>query len=432
MNNAMFKLLLDQKKLDAPILSMDFNLAFTMDAYSVYDEVHSDHGGIVYAQIYETNTSLMHVSLYQFEMDMVYFNKSGSLPGKKKFFKNIASERILSNFRFNCNIESYISAMNETSIMNVDVQMEPLVFAMGMRQLRKLMDMSSQLNEYMLQMSEPYFPQVKPEYIQNGKVHLPKRQKQSARRRLRHALILSRAKKIIQNNIEQSKKLNQNTTVYVNTNSFNNHMNLGVKIDKFGMVLFDNTSSAKVILLELNMTKLMVKGNMNSKIRDKNNMKLALYEMMTADIIPRTKFNLKTLAMYMDVLFSFDINYFNINNSEFEPLIERFNMGVNIVQVSPFFKQNIYVTTNDIINFDLSLDSIISLNKFMLTFSQNQNMWEKEQHKINLLEPINNEGKIDIQKETGNEKVLIIDNNTGLNVVLYFDDNPNYKISIPC
>ena len=47
-------------------------------------------------------------------------------------------------------------------------------------------------------------------------------------------------------------------------------------------------------------------------------------------------------------------------------------MGVTMLQVAPFCKSKLYVTTNDIINFNLSTDGVIALNKFLLTFMQDE------------------------------------------------------------
>ena len=63
MNNTMFKLPLDHIKTTEPILSMYFNMTFSMDAANVYDDLIAIPSRKLLAQIYETKTSFMHVSL---------------------------------------------------------------------------------------------------------------------------------------------------------------------------------------------------------------------------------------------------------------------------------------------------------------------------------------------------------------------------------
>ena len=123
MNNTMFKLPFNPNNLEEPLLSMYFDLTFTMDAKNVYDDIITHPSNKVLAQIYETKTSYMHVSLSQCEFDIVYL-----IPNTKHFTHNISSERLISNFRFQCIIDGHIDPYSEQSVMNIDVKMEPLIF----------------------------------------------------------------------------------------------------------------------------------------------------------------------------------------------------------------------------------------------------------------------------------------------------------------
>jgi hypothetical protein len=206
-------------------------------------------------------------------------------------------------------------------------------------------------------------------------------------------------------------------------------MGITVKNDKIGLILFNNTETTKTILLQINLTKLKVLLKLNSKIRNKENMSLAIYEILTADYLPRTKYDINNLALFMDVLFSMDVNYLNIMINDFEPLVERFNMGVTMMQVAPFSKMKGYITTNDIINLNLSTDSVIALNKFLTTFLQDEKIWEENKVDQILFAPIESShgSKGDNVIE---EVILKFINITGINLIFYFDDNPNYKIPL--
>ena len=89
MNNTMFKLPFNPNNLEEPLLSMYFDLTFTMDAKNVYDDIITHPSNKVLAQIYETKTSYMHVSLSQCEFDIVYFvlqSNFGSYNANKAFY----------------------------------------------------------------------------------------------------------------------------------------------------------------------------------------------------------------------------------------------------------------------------------------------------------------------------------------------------------
>ena len=430
MNNTMFKLPLDHYNLKEPLLSMNFDMTFTMDAKNVFDNILAMPSRKLLAQIYETKSSFMHISLSQFDFDMVYLN-----PRTKTFSKNLPSERFLSNFRLKCSIDSDIQPYIEESVMNINVILEPLILAFGMRQVRKLMGFLDKVSAFTPKLQEKYFPHVKPEQVVNGVVKKPPKKKYKAKNIFRKILVRNQLNKILKQTLK--KKQTKKEEIFINTNKFNSQMGIKCQIDKISVILFDNTTSSKTIMLNINMTKLLVNMKMNSRLRYKENMLLALYEILTADILPRTNFNLNQLAMYIDVMFAIDANYLNIMINDFEPLLERFNMGVNIIQVAPFCKMKGYVTTNDVINFNLSTDSVIALNKFLLTFMQDEKMWEHFMQDEKMWEQINNNRRASIfapmmnaSNEPNEEIILKFLNVTGVDIVFYFDDNPNYKIPI--
>ena len=429
MNNTMFKLPLDHINIKEPLLSMNFNMTFSMDSSNVYDELIAFPSNKLLAQIYETKTSYMYVSLSQFEFDMVYFN-----PTTKRFKRNPASERFLSNFRLKVSIDSYIHPYLEESYMNINVLLEPLILAFGMRQLRKLMDFSKVVTAFTPKLQEKYFPNIKPEHVINGVAQIPPKKKYHVKQVFRKILTRNMLNKVLKQTMKQ--KETKKEQIFINTNRFNNKMGIAVKIDKIAMVLFNNIESSKSTLLQINLTKLFVNMKTNSRMRSKNNMTLALYEILTADVLPRTNFDLNNLASYMDITFSLDANYLNLMTNNLEPLLERFNMGITMLQVSSHSKNKGYITTNDIINFNLSTDSVIALNKFLETFLQDEKLWNKENPVPTIFDPmmISSHGShdpgMDIQKEYEKEIILKFINLTGIDLVFYFDDNPNYKIPI--
>ena len=426
MNNTMFKMPLDPNNLEEPLLSMYFDMTFSMDSTNVYDNIINYHSRDILAQIYETKTSLMHISLSQFEFDMIYLKNN-----IKSFSKNLASERFLSNFRLKCSIESHISPYNEESVMNINVILEPLILAFGMRQVRKIMGFLPEVTGFLSKMNERYVPYITPDKVVNGIVQIPPKKKKIVKDIFKKILVRNLLKNILKeaiSNVQTKKK-----EIFINTNRFNSQTVIDCKINKICLSLFDNTQSSKTTLLQINLTKLLVNMNLNSRLRDKENMSLSLYEMLTAENLPRTSFNLNKLGMYLDLVFSLDANYYNIMINDFEPLLERFNMGVTILQTAPFCKMKGYITTNDVINFNLSTDSVIALNQFLLTFMQDEKMWEVSKRKgPDLLEPIKDDiiETNNFQKEQESEIVLSFINLTGIDTIFYFDDNPNYKIPL--
>ena len=428
MNDTMFIMLLDHKDLNEPSLSMNFNMTFSMDAYNVFDNIMIYPSRMLLAQIYETKTSFMHISLSKFEFDMVNYK-----PKAKTFIKNSPSERFISDFRLKCSIESYIQPFIEESVMTINVILEPLILAFGMRQVRKLMGFLPAVTAFSPKLQEKYVPQAPTDQKGNYSVNKIPKEKSNIKDKFRQVLVRNQLEKILRQIMKNTKT--KKHEIFINTTKFNSKTGIECKIDKISLVLFDNTQASRTVMLQVNMTKLLVKMILNSRLRDKENMNLALYEILTGGVIPRTNFNINKLAMYLDLVFSIDVNYHNIIINDFEPLLERFNMGVTILQVAPFCKMKGFVTTNDVINFNLSTDSVIALNKFLVSFMQDEKMWEIFKRRgtnfNKLYEPMRNS----INEQNNNLKeeqeiILKFINLTGINLVFSFDDNPNYKIPL--
>ena len=212
MNNTMFKLPLNPHNIGDPLLSMYFDLTFTMEATNVYDNIISFPSGKLLAQIYETKSSFMFISLSQCEVDMVYL-----IPNTNRFTHSAASERLLSNFRFKCKIESYIDPYDEQSIMNIDVGMEPINLAFGMRQVRKVMGLSEKSLQFLQKLQEKYIPFIKPEHVKNGVIIIPKRKKQTLKQIIKRIVTRNQFKKILNQKmteVKEKKKKSQQKIIY--------------------------------------------------------------------------------------------------------------------------------------------------------------------------------------------------------------------------
>ena len=302
----------------------------------------------VIGTFYESNESSMNTQVSNCDIDMVYF-----LPIKNSFTRNFPDERILSNFRMECLIESFIVLYSEQNVMIIDVNLEPILFAFGMRQFRKSWALYEKSMKYLQLMFEKYIP-----YAQPGE-KLIKLNKQKTLKDLINKVI-RRAN--LKRDLEKKMKLRKKSKLVnkiVNTQKFNFLLITNVKSNKIGLIFFDNTNlGEKTILLDVRMKKLICKYLQNSKVRDKENVSQAIYEMLTADEVSKKKYNKNTLSMYYYVFFSVNANYYNLVTNNFEPILERFETSVEMMQVAPFFKAKTYVIINDIVNFNLSADSI--------------------------------------------------------------------------
>ena len=423
LKNTRIKLPLDPVKLNAPIFKMNFNLIYNQKSTSVYTDFFTLPSKAIIGTFYEYNSSSMNTSVSNCDFDMVYF-----LPHKKAFTRNLPEERLLSNFRISCLIESFIILYSQQNIMIIDVNLEPLLFAFGMRQFRKSWALYEKSMNYLQLMWEKYIP-----YVQPGEILTKKYKKKSLKDLINKVINRQKLKRELDIKLKLSKKKKIINTI-INSEKFNSLLITNVKSDKIGLIFFDNTHiGEKNILLELRMKKLICKYIQNSKIRDKDNVSYALYEMLTADEIPKHKYNINTLSMYYYVFFSVNANYYNLLTNNFEPIIELFETSVEMMQVAPIFKAKTYVIINDIINFNLSADSIIALNSFMLRYSQKEELWDLPKELVN---PLRWRSTVqytlhDLNEMTRKDEVILqFLNYTGINLVFFFDTYINNQISM--
>ena len=423
MKNTKVKLPFDPKKYETPIFKMNFNLIYNQNSTYVYTDYFSLPSKTTLGTFYEYNTSSMNTSVSNCDLDMVYY-----IVNKRVFTRNIPEERLLSNFRMSCLIDSFIVLNNQQRVMIIDVYTEPILFAFGMRQFRKSWALYEKSMNYLSLMWEKYIPYVKPGVVLDNK-----KKRKSLKDLIRKVIRRQNLKRELKKKLQLTKKKKVLNTI-INIDKFNFLLITNVKSDKIGFVFFDNTYiGEKKILLDVKMKKLICKYLQNSIIKDKENISYALYEMLTGDVVPINKYNKNTLSMYYFVFFQIQANYYNILTNNFEPVLEPFEMSVEMMQVTPFFKSRTYVIVKDIVNFNLSADSIIALNSFMLRYSQNELLWDLPKELINPLKWRStfqftiNDLKILDKKD---EIILQFLNYSGIDLEFFFDSYPQNKIQM--
>ena len=138
MNNTILKLPLDQKYIKTPIFSFKFNLIYNQTAKNIYINTYLENKlkGMksLIRTDYEQRYMNINLLINKADMDMVYY-----IPKMKRYSQNIATERLLSNFRMLCKVEMYIIPKEEQNVLVTDVLIEPMKCNIGTRQMKKLL-----------------------------------------------------------------------------------------------------------------------------------------------------------------------------------------------------------------------------------------------------------------------------------------------------
>ena len=413
--NTVIRLPVDPLNLKAPLFSMNFNLLYNQNTTSISTNFFTLPSKKVLATFYEYNSSSMNTYVSNFDMDMIYFIKQD-----QRYTRSIPEERLITNFRVKCLIDNFLVLNSGQNVMIIDVIIEPLIFAFGMRQVRRAFKFQEKVIEYLSLMTASYVPYAKP-----GNTTSKGRHRLSL---IDMVKIVNKERKIKKNQENNVKDKKKNVNIIVNNEHFNSLLITNVKSDKVGIIFFDNTKiGAKSVLLDIKVKKLMCRFSQNSKVTDKENVSNAIYEMITNDEMPRAKFNRNTLGMYYYVFCSVQVNYYNLKTNNFDPLIEPFEAIVEMMQVAPFFRAKTVIIINDIINVNFSSDSIIAFNSFLLRYSQDEKMWDAPQELTNIIKWRSTViySKLDLENKARNyDTTLQFMNHSGINVTIFFESNP--------
>ena len=428
MNNTSFKMPINPNILESPMFSMTFDMIFTMDAYTVSTDISAPSPKKLLETFYQTKNSKMNVSLQNVDMDVAYLSTEGRTRLNPRyrgnggytrlgslFIYSKPEERLLQKFRMFVKIEGYIVTNSELSVMNIQCNFDPIILSIGIRQIKVLMELSNQGGKMGELMEEKYIPPIIPEYVVNGKVVLPTKKKMKFKEAIRRIILKNTMMKILERNVKKMKASKDIKVVIINTDKYNNLMVIEVNIDKISLGLFDNTQNHINLLLEMEITKLYVKMNTNSIVRDKNNISKSLIEIISLQPVKREDLNPSTMSMYIDVFFSFEMNYYNFMTNRFEPMLEPFDMKVVMFQVAPFMRTKLYVITDDVINFNISVDEMRVLNIFLKAFNSNESQWAN----LDLLGGNNLYGI-----KSKEEIALHFINYTGIRINIFFEGNP--------
>ena len=423
MNDTVLKMPLDASKIDTPIFSINFDMIYIQEWKQDITNVYEMPKKKLIKQDYKVNDSIMNVMFYDADMDLIYY-----VPSQNKFTQNLVTEKLLSNFRMTCQIKSYIVPENKIYVSNIDVLFEPLLLNFGFRQIRKLTQLyNDSMKFYYTDMQEKYVPYLKPEQIgiENGKNKLKENdRKPNLRNTIRRIIIKNKLQKHFTRRYKDIKLKLEKEDVR-NISKFNNFLDVNVKIDKTSFTIFDNTTVRKKVLMDVGFNKLNLKYISNSKPRDKDNMGNAIIEIITATSIPMEQYNFQNLYQYMDMVFELEIYYYNLVLSDFEPFIEPFGMKINMLQVDPMTRNKMEITSKDMLNINISSNSMKVLNMFLTKYYQSEDLWKKLD-----LENQNVVKRDDENYKQKKEIILKLTNKLGLPMYFWFEANPKVKYEI--
>jgi len=431
MKNTIFKIPLNPKDPNTPIFSFSFNLIYNQKIRNLYTNILQLPQNFIIEKTHEIQDSTMNLLISKVYLDIEFKNYEPS----KFIYEN---EKLVSNFRMSYYLSSFLYIPQEQSMTIIDIDLEPLFCKFGVKQMGKILDFYNKFNSFWFDFNNiKYIPYLKPEYVINGKVVINPNKKRTFRECVLRIMIATHIRRAlnVQLKLIRSKYKKKIKIKVDNIYDFNSHYEMNIKFGKIIMIFYDNISDERRLLLNLNFCQFFMKSISNTIIKDKNNVSNTIYEMITGEDLPIQKYNVDTLANYMNINFRLEINYFNLILNEFEPLMEKIKFDYLSMQTCSFSRKKNYININDIINFNISSNAIKVVNLFLLRYYQNESdkKFKKKLVKVSSIKKKNKEATIKFNSkniEPNKEISLLLINYTELNIDIIFDANFSKKYKL--
>ena len=428
LRNSYFRIPSDEKNTDKPIFSTRLNIFYEQSSNSETEQLYNINTKKVLKGNLLYDNKNMNIMIYESDFDIIYFNQKG-----------IRNDKIITNYRIQY-ISKYTYLLSKkNSISNMDILVEPLILNVNLYQLKYLINLYYDLMKFLFEsLYSNYVPYIKQEdvvYIK-GKPVLIKRRK-TIKNIISHVIKSNQIKnKIFTLSKKKKKKINETIT-----NSFNS---INLQLDKIHVTILDDhyysyNKKEKRVLLALEMSKIFFNKINNSNPKDKTNIGNDLFGMLTNTQLSIDNYIVHNLYRYMNCTFTLELYYYNLEYSDFEPFIEPINMQYLSFQTNPLFRAKTYLNIENIININVSPNSMKILNIFLSKYSNenpngiDKNNIEGELNKISkkksddFLRLISKES---LKNEEQEETVIKLTNKTGVFVYFWFDFDKENKIKI--
>ena len=397
-----------------PKLSFKINMIYEQSSETEIVKIYNNKKNILLYLKQRPDKSSINIIIYESDIDIIKFDYRSNI-----FLLKKKENRILPNYRIQyTNNYTYLPSTKQI-LSKTDILIEPIIINMTLDELKDLTLFYNQLMKFLYEnLYEIYIPYIKPENViySKGKKYI-KKKKITIKRLLWRIYIMYKIRKSF-----DKMKANKKHTKDLNIKNALNDMN--ININRFVITIFVNELDGKRLLLELKLLNFVLKSINNSNPYNRKNVENELLNIIAGIRVPLEEYIIYQFYRYADISFFFKLNYYNLEYSNFEPLIEPLPFQILSYQVDKIFKQRSIIKTGEIINFNISPASIKVLNLFLVKFYSESGSVVPNSLKIK-------RNQINIENiKKNNQIVLEISNKTGLPIRFWFDFKSHVKYII--
>ena len=424
------------------VLKFNFNFLFTIVMNSEYDSIQNSLGRQIRIN-YITNNMKLSAKCVNVGFKISHF-KNGV------YSTDNICDKMLEGFRFYSNINSFLLLPHrEKSVMAIDVVFEPLIFNMGFRQTKTLMEFLPKLSQFLGDMNKEYADplkefekELKNEIIMEDdddnninniveeneineinmdeneenlteeeiKERQNKRKKKIEKYKIRQKRLKEEKKHKIQKNKELEEEKQKQLKVITNIDGINNMMDIKVKFEKLSFKYMDDSGNYLIPLLSIDAHDILVSFIQNSNPDSIENISNLILESVARKEIPLKDYDIIGLYMYVAISFDTSINFYNDRVNNWEPIIERYSGELKVDQATSFSRMRVFFNSDDMFNMNVSVSSMNVLNRVLKKFSEPVEKWNKE---------LNNEDGVG--KDVNTRTAIEFLNLTGIDIECWID-----------
>lgn len=382
---------LDSLNKNTKVLVMNVNTLIKLSKDSIIENVYCNKNNNLLKTNYIVNDTDINILINNFDLDIIYFINN-------TFIINERQERLMLNSRITLELKQFLILKKETSVTNIMLNIEPIFLQLGYRQIQILNQFSTVIFEYK-------------DKFMNGELTSQGNSQGQFKSQL--------AKSIEEYDAELAYKESFNIA------NFNNLTDVTINLDKCVLQILDNISSihasAAFPLIKIDLSKIILKYVNNTEPYDINNVAKVIVEIISTAIHGNNQigkryqhnYNISNLFMYIDIYFNVNINYFNDKFSNWEPLIEPWNLNILQLQVLKTTKLRIDIISDNILNLNVSVNSMRILNN-LLKVNNEGYFFKTDEFKKNKIKRLSNNdvsklsrNNTSIKSTNSKEKTLI-------------------------
>ena len=409
------------------IMRFNFNMISKITMKNEYMTIHSKALYDLLKMDYTVKDMKISAMIYNIDFDILKLTNN-------ELRQSRLSNKILSNFRINTNLDSFLLVDEKKNVMAIDVKLEPMTMLVGFREIKSLQKFMNASLKFLSDMYLPYddpiksYDELSVDTSIKKEVVCKKEEKKESdddstsddeEEVAKDPNVIStsneqpkpKQKKLSKAEQQKRDKILKDRRIY-NICNFNNQMDILFQMDKISMKFLDNTVMLNTPLLNIESNKISMKYISNSNSRDQDNMANAIVESLTRKNIPISDYNVLNLYQYIDMNFNVEINFFNDKVNDWEPIMEPWMGNLKLLQVDRYTKMRIEYTSDDILNFNFSIYSVKVFNSVMKKMYQSEEDWNEESRK---------QSRMNEKSQGGEDVCLEFINRSGVDVMYKFD-----------